>query len=62
VLSISIYRRLSSLVSPIHVLLARVKAGATVDVVALRVLAAMKPGLVSISPAPGINEGTGRSS
>jgi hypothetical protein len=39
VLSISIYRQLSSLVSQIHVLLARVEADAPIDEVALRVAA-----------------------
>jgi len=39
VLSISIYRQLSSLVSQVHVLLARVEADAPVDEVALRVAA-----------------------
>lgn len=38
-LSISIYRLLSSLVSQVHVLLARVEADATVDEVALRITA-----------------------
>jgi Protein of unknown function (Hypoth_ymh) len=39
VLSISVYRQLSSLVSQVHVLFARVEAGAPVDEVALRVAA-----------------------